>query len=222
MYARLHLLHSRHDDAMTVVALALYVTGLIMAFGVRTWLHLRRTGSSGFHGISGKPGSLRWWAGILFVMALVLGATSLVLAVADVVPARDGLEGLKGVGLMLALAGSAGVLLAQTGMGTSWRIGVEETERTDLVTDGLFSVVRNPIFTAMVTVQTGVTLMVPTWLAVAALACLTAAVELQVRLIEEPYLMQTHPGAYRIYAERTGRFLPGLGRLATTTSAVGR
>ena len=207
---------------MTVVALVLYAAGLVMTFGVRTWLQLRRTGSSGFHGISGRPGSLRWWAGVLFVVALILGAASLVLAVADVVPAPDGLGGLKVAGLMLALGGLAGVLSAQTGMGTSWRIGVEETERTELVTRGLFSVVRNPIFTAMVTVQGGVTLMVPTWLSLAALVCLILAVELQVRLIEEPYLLRAHPVTYRNYAAQTGRFLPGLGRLTTTTSAVTR
>ena len=205
---------------MTFVALALYVMGLVTAFGVRTWLQFRRTGSSGFHGISGRPGSLRWWAGVLFVMALMLGVASLVLAVAGVVPAPDGFNGLKVAGLVLAVGGFVGVLGAQTSMGTSWRIGVEESERTELVTGGLFSVVRNPIFTAMVTVQGGVALMVPTWLSLAALACLIVAVELQVRLIEEPYLLQAHPVAYRRYAERTGRFLPGLGRLTATTSAV--
>ncbi|MBB4934751.1 protein-S-isoprenylcysteine O-methyltransferase Ste14 [Lipingzhangella halophila] len=50
--------------------------------------------------------------------------------------------------------------------------------------------------------------------AAAALAALIAAVQLQVRTIEEPYLLRTHGHAYRTYAVRTGRFLPGLGRLS--------
>ena len=207
---------------MTVAALVLYVVGLFMAFGVRTWLQIRRTGSSGFHGISGRPGSLRWWAGVLFVLALVLGAASLVLAVIDVVPAPEGLLGLAIVGLVVATAGTIGVLAAQTGMGASWRIGVKETERTDLVTDGLFAVVRNPIFTAMITVQVGLTLMVPTWLSLASAICLATAVEMQVRLIEEPYLLEVHGQAYRKYAASTGRFLPGIGRLAPSVPAVPR
>lgn len=201
---------------MTVVALVLYLVGLALAFGVRTWLQIRRTGSSGFHGISGTPGSLRWWAGVLFVLALVLGALSLVLAVIGVVPAPNGSAGLAIVGLVVAVTGSLGVLAAQTGMGTSWRIGVEETERTDLVTEGWFAVVRNPIFTAMVIVQLGLTLVVPTWLSLAALACLVVAVELQVRLIEAPYLLRMHGAAYRDYATRTGRYLPAVGRLSRT------
>lgn len=201
---------------MSVVALVLYLVGLAMAFGVRTWLQIRRTGSSGFNGISGRPGSLRWWAGVLFVLALVLGAAALALAVTDVLPEPAAPDGLALVGLVLAIGGFAGVLAAQTGMGTSWRIGVKETERTELVTDGLFRGVRNPIFTAMVAVQAGLTVMVPTWLSLAALCCLVVAVELQVRLIEEPYLVQIHGPAYRDYAAVTGRFVPGVGRLAST------
>jgi protein-S-isoprenylcysteine O-methyltransferase Ste14 len=34
-------------------------------------------------------------------------------------------------------------------MGASWRIGVDPSERTDLVTGGAFALVRNPIFSAM-------------------------------------------------------------------------
>lgn len=45
-------------ERVAALALALYLLGLVAAFGVRSWVHRRRTGSSGFHGISGAPGSL--------------------------------------------------------------------------------------------------------------------------------------------------------------------
>ena len=35
------------------------------------------------------------------------------------------------------------------------------------------------------------------------------------RLIEEPYLTAVHGDAYRDYAGRVGRFLPGVGRIRT-------
>lgn len=38
-------------------------------------------------------------------------------------------------------------------------------------------------------------------------------VQLQVRIVEEPYLVQTHGDRYVRYARRTGRFLPTRGRL---------
>jgi protein-S-isoprenylcysteine O-methyltransferase Ste14 len=205
---------------VATTALLIHVVGLVVVFGVRTWLQVRRTGSTGFHGISGTPGSLRWWAGVLFVAALVLGLAALVLAVVDVVarPSGSVTDAAGVVGLVLALVGFAGVLAAQTGMGSSWRIGVKETERTELVTSKLFALVRNPIFTAMVVAQLGLTSMVPTWLSLAALACLVVAVELQVRLIEEPYLLATHGDTYRHYAADTGRFLPGIGTLRSAAN----
>jgi protein-S-isoprenylcysteine O-methyltransferase Ste14 len=202
---------------VSAIALLIYLVGLAVVFGLRTWLQVRRTGSSGFHGISGEPSSLRWWAGVSFIAALVLGLAALVLAVVGVVPRPSGpaADAAAVAGLVLAVTGFAGVLAAQTGMGASWRIGVKQTERTDLITSGLFALVRNPIFTAMVIVQLGLTLMVPTWLSLLALACLVVAVEMQVRLIEEPYLLATHGGSYARYAAATGRFVPGRGRLST-------
>jgi protein-S-isoprenylcysteine O-methyltransferase Ste14 len=43
---------------------------------------------------------------------------------------------------------------------------------------------------------------------------LVAALGMQVRYVEEPYLMRTHGRRYLAYASRVGRFVPGLGKLA--------
>jgi protein-S-isoprenylcysteine O-methyltransferase Ste14 len=195
-----------------------YLGGLGAAFGLRTWLQVRRTGSSGFNGISGPRGSLSWWAGVLFVLALLLGILAPALLLAGVTTgASAALPPVVGaVGLVVLVVGVVAVLLAQSGMGTSWRIGVDDTERTGLVTTGVFAVVRNPIFTAMVLAQAGMTLLAPTAVSAVALACLVLAVQLQVRVIEEPYLARVHGAAYLGYAGRTGRFLPRLGRGART------
>ncbi len=83
----------------------------------------------------------------------------------------------------------------------------------------MFAHVRNPIFTAMAAAQAGVVLMVPTWVSVLALVALVAAVQLQVRVVEEPYLRAVHGAAYDAYAARAGRFLPGIGRLTAPASA---
>lgn len=192
------------------VALGLYVAGLALAFGVRTWIHLRSTGSSGFHGVSGRPGSAAWWGGMLFVAAVALGVAGPVLAITGLIVPPAALTGPEvGVlGLVVALAGLAVVVVAQAGMGASWRIGVDESERTALVTAGLFRWIRNPIFTGMVAVAVGMVLLVPTLVTVLALACLVVGVQLQVRVIEEPYLERAHGEAYRRYVAQAGRFLP--------------
>ena len=145
-------------------------------------------------------------------------ALVLALGLADVVTADPPL-GVQVAGLVLALTGFAATLAAQTGMGASWRIGVDPDDRTDLVTGGVFAHVRNPIFTAMVAAQAGVVLMVPTWISVLALLALVAAVQLQVRAVEEPYLRAVHGADYAAYAARAGRFVPGIGRLPAPASA---
>lgn len=196
---------------MSTAALVLYVAALIVLFGVRSWVQHRRTGRTGFHGISGTPREAGWWSGVLFVAAMVLRLAGPVLAVTGAVPTTVPVL-VQAVGLVVALVGFAATLAAQTGMGASWRIGVDAAERTALVTHGMFAHVRNPTFTAMVLAQAGVLLMVPTWVSALALLALVVAVQLQVRAVEEPYLARVHAEHYRTYAARAGRFLPAVGR----------
>ncbi|HYI98691.1 MAG TPA: isoprenylcysteine carboxylmethyltransferase family protein [Thermoleophilaceae bacterium] len=200
---------------MATVALLSYGLYLALAFGLRSWLQWRRTGSSGFEGISGRPGSAEWLAGVLFGVALALGLAAPVLALAGVAEPLEALDGglVHAVGIALFAVGLAGTLLAQAAMGSSWRIGVDERSRTELVTGGPFGVVRNPIFAAMLPASAGLAAMVPSVVALAGLAALFIALELQVRVVEEPYLLRTHGSEYSSYAARVGRFVPGFGRL---------
>ncbi|WP_031102847.1 methyltransferase family protein [Streptomyces sp. NRRL S-146] len=193
-------------------ALALYVFWLLTAFGARAVIQRRRTGDSGFRGLSGAPGSVSWWAGVLFVIAL-LGAAAAPVAALTGLPALIGhVPAIHGVGAAVAALGIAYTLIAQQAMGASWRVGVDQRERTALVNDGPFARVRNPIFTAMAVTGVGLTLMVPNVVALAAIAALAVAVEVQVRVVEEPYLRTTHGSAYAAYEATAGRFVPGVGR----------
>ena len=197
-------------------AFALYLIYFALAFGLRTAIQLRSTGSSGFHGIDGEIGSATWLAGVGFVVALVLGLAAPVLALLDVIGPIDALDqpAVHAAGILLAVAGTIATLLAQFAMGTSWRIGVDPQERTELVTSGPFALVRNPIFAAMLPTALGLVLMVPSAVAIVGIVALIASLELQVRVVEEPYLRTVHGQRYADYARRVGRFLPGLGKLA--------
>lgn len=200
---------------MPELALALYALYLGVGFGLRTAIQLKRTGSSGFHGISGRPGSAEWLAGVGFAVALVMGAAAPVLALAGVADPIAGVDqrALHVLGGLLAVLGIVATFSAQVVMGDSWRIGVDPGERTRLVTTGPFAVVRNPIFSAMLPTALGLALLVPNWVALAGLVGLAIALELQVRVVEEPYLLRTHGEAYADYAAGVGRFVPGVGRL---------
>jgi protein-S-isoprenylcysteine O-methyltransferase Ste14 len=63
----------------------------------------------------------------------------------------------------------------------------------------------------MVIASAGLVLLVPNALSVAALVVLVVALEVQVRLVEEPYLRATHGPDYDAYRATVGRFLPGVG-----------
>ncbi|MPZ93596.1 MAG: hypothetical protein GEU96_01520, partial [Propionibacteriales bacterium] len=147
---------------MAVIALALYATYFLLAVALRTIIQVRRTGDSGFRGLSGRPGSAQWWAGVLFVAAIVPGVAAPVAAIAGLPPvAVLDRPAVAVTGAVLAVCGILATVAAQLSMGESWRIGVGEAERTTLVTGGPFGSVRNPIFTAMAVTGLGLTLAVP-------------------------------------------------------------
>jgi protein-S-isoprenylcysteine O-methyltransferase Ste14 len=187
----------------------------VLAFGVRIAIQLRTTGKTGLIGLREGAGLVDWLSGTLFVGGMAIGVASPILVLNDTLDPISGLDvdGLHVIGILLAASGGLAVFAAQLGMGESWRIGVSDEERTDLITGGWFSLCRNPIYTSMIVGWLGLALIVPTWLAIAAVATIAAALELQVRFVEEPYLVRTHGEAYRAYASRVGRFLPGIGRL---------
>lgn len=196
-----------------VLALVLQVGFLGAAFGGRTLMHRRRTGDWG----------LRWQrhdrvartSGALFAAALVVGTVGVGLVGFSVTPswAEFDSTGVLVAGLVVFAAGAVLTLWAQSAMGSSWRIGVDPTERTAIVVDGPFGWARNPIFSGMITAAIGLALLAPTVLTIAAVIMLIAAVEIQVRAVEEPYLLTAMP-QWHDYATRVGRFVPRVGRIA--------
>jgi protein-S-isoprenylcysteine O-methyltransferase Ste14 len=196
---------------MSGVALWLLVVYGVVGLLFRMLVQLRLTGSTGFRGISGNsPAELV--GGVLFVAAFVLIVAA---AMTDhgAIAALDH-RGVRVAGIVLAAAGIAGTAGAQLAMGRAWRIGVDPTERTNLVTGGPFALVRNPIYAAMIPFFAGIALIVGNVLGLAAVACAVTSLELQTRLVEEPHLLRTHGEEYASYAARVGRFVPGVGRLS--------
>jgi len=196
------------------LALALFVLGSVLTFGLRILIHRRRTGDSGLRLGAGPAWSVQWWATVLVALSPVLLAAGPVAAIAGLDPVRPlDMPVIAGIGLVLVVAGIVGASLAQANMGTSWRFGLDQTEQTALVTTGAFGVVRNPVYTAVVVTGLGLALMVPTVVSLVAVAVLVLAMQLQVRAVEEPYLARTHATAYSRYAAKVGRFVPGVGTI---------
>jgi protein-S-isoprenylcysteine O-methyltransferase Ste14 len=200
---------------MAKLAAVMLVVFLVLTFFVRVAIQLRRTGTTGLIGLGKGAGPLELLSGLLFIGGMAVAIVSLQLVLQDDLDPIDALDvdALHVPGIVLAALGGLSVFGAQLGMGASWRIGVSEDQGTDLVTGGWFRLCRNPIYTAMIVGWTGFALMVPTWLAFAAVVVIAVGLELQVRTVEEPFLIRTHGNEYRRYASGVGRFVPGVGRL---------
>ena len=197
---------------LALAFLALYGT---LALGFRAILQLQRTGSTGVMGIGGKAGSIEWIAGVLFEVAIAICIAAPILDLTEVVDPVSALDGglAHAAGIVLATGGTIATVAAQWAMGDAWRIGIDHSERTELVTSGPFSIVRNPIFAAVIPTFAGIALLVPSVVAIAGTLLLVVSIELQTRLVEEPHLRRMHGATYAGYAARVGRFIPGVGRL---------
>jgi protein-S-isoprenylcysteine O-methyltransferase Ste14 len=194
------------------LVLVLYLLFLVLAFGVRSWIHYRQTGTSGYHGLTRRGSLAERLGGLLLVAALGLGFLAPALELLGWTHSTPGpLQ--RAAGLLIYAAGGVGTLVAQLQMGRSWRVGVDPAERTDLVQRGLYRWIRNPIYTAMLTFTLGLLLLLPNWAALLAFVLLLVGLELHVRFVEEPHLLTHHGDSYRSYAARVGRFVPGLGLL---------
>lgn len=200
---------------MAKLAAVMLVVFVVLTLFVRVAIQLRRTGGTGLIGLRKGAGPLEWLSGLLFIGGMAIAIVSLQLVLNDTLDPIDAIDvdALHLLGIVLATIGGLSVFGAQLGMGASWRIGVSDDQGTDLVTGGWFSFCRNPIYTAMIVGWTGFALMVPTWPAIASVIVIAVGLELQVRIVEEPYLLRTHGDEYGRYASGVGRFLPGVGRL---------
>ena len=198
---------------MAVLDLVLVVVWVGLVSIVRGAVQYRRTGASPLR-FRDKPGSPQWWSRLLSAIGVLLAIAAPLAELAGLAPfAILDLPAVRFGGVVLVVLGIVVTIGSQVAMGDSWRGDVDPDVRTPLVTSGPFALVRNPIFSGAALSAVGLALVVPNVLSLAMLVLFLAGLEIQVRLVEEPYLLRVHGEAYRRYASRTGRFVPGVGRL---------
>jgi protein-S-isoprenylcysteine O-methyltransferase Ste14 len=98
------------------------------------------------------------------------------------------------------------VLIAQFDMRKSWRIGIDEDVKTELIQTGLFKISRNPIFLGMRVMLLGIFLIIPNAATLVILVAGELLIQIQVRL-EEEFLTRTHGTAYIAYQKQVRRWI---------------
>ena len=109
-------------------------------------------------------------------------------------------------GLILLLLVLPWTIIAQRQMKHSWRIGIDTEVRTPLITQGLFSISRNPIFLGMILSLLGLFLATPNALTLIFLLLGYVLIQVQIRL-EEEFLARSHGQDYRAYAKKVRRLI---------------
>jgi protein-S-isoprenylcysteine O-methyltransferase Ste14 len=205
-----------------MIAQYLPLVGVVLFIAVgfvwRAWLQYRRYGNPGvilFR--SARPEQLRRDALFIILLlaavaqAAVAAVSTDVLAPLYVFAPSQNTIWLVVSGLLL-FGGIALMVTAQLHLGASWRIGIDEGARPGLVNGGCYQLCRNPIFLGMFVMLAGLATLQPTW--ISAVVVLGAAICVRSQVLEEEaYLLATYATAYRDYARRVGRFVPGLGKL---------
>ena len=97
------------------------------------------------------------------------------------------------------------VWAAQSQMANSWRIGIDENNKTELVTSGLFSISRNPIFLGIMLANVGLLLIIPNAFTLLIVSLSTISINTQIRL-EESFLKSSHGEKYQDYLNQVRRW----------------
>ena len=110
------------------------------------------------------------------------------------------------IGLALIHIALVWISIAQFQMSNSWRIGIDEENKTKLVTEGIFSISRNPIFLGMIISVLGHFFIVPNALTFFLTITTYIVIKIQIRL-EEEFLQKQHSHDYVNYKLKTKRLL---------------
>ena len=196
------------------MALLCYVALALLIFGFRVAIQLKRTGDTGLRVSTQLSSTVQKVATYLQIFVLLAVLAIVILDSFGLLEHHYLITGIDGTlfGLTLCAVGAALTMVSQYQMGKSWRIGVDESEKTELVTRGMFSVCRNPIYFGMLVVGLGFMLLVPNVFMVICFILAFIGIDLQVRKIEEPHLLRVFGDEYAEYSKRTSRYIPWIPR----------
>ena len=203
--------------------LVCFIVCAVLIFGFRVGLQLRRTGDHGLRLAQQRSTAAELAATGLQACGL-FGV--LVLTGLDTLSYLPGQLDLGSAGAITGVAVCALAvtitMLSQYQMGDAWRIGVDASEKNPLVTEGMFKLSRNPIYSGMLLVGMGFVILVPHVLMVCCAVLSYIGFEIQVRKVEEPYLRSVHGESYLEYCRTVGRYFPRLRGAPNHSSRVSK
>lgn len=111
------------------------------------------------------------------------------------------------VGIVVAAFGDVVFVISVVTMKDSWRAGVSETDETELVTDGIYQISRNPAFLGFDLVYIGVLMMFFNWVLFFISVFAMIMFHLQIVNVEEVFLNSVFGMEYTEYKKTVNRYL---------------
>ena len=111
------------------------------------------------------------------------------------------------VGFGIALLGDCVFICSVVTMQDNWRAGVSKTDRTSLVTRGIYRISRNPAFLGFDLVYIGILLMFFNWALLLLSVFAALMFHLQIVNVEEDFLQHAFGEEYSEYKRTVNRYL---------------
>ena len=191
------------------MALIIFITFLVLAVGGRIAMQYKLTGDHGIRLINPTSTNIALLSNTLLLISFIsMFVLTSIDALGILEPQIVLSQSIRIAGILLSLFGMALTVISQYQMGAEWRIGVDESEQTELITSGVYSLLRNPINSGAMLFGLGLLLLLPNIYMILSLVIGYLSVELNVRYVEEPHLLRLHGKAFTNYVNKTGRYFP--------------
>lgn len=111
------------------------------------------------------------------------------------------------MGIFLGIIGDIVFIASVLTMKDSWRVGVSYEEKTDLITDGIYQISRNPAFLGFNLVYLGMCLMFFNTILLIISLLAMIMFHLQIKYVEESFLKQEFKEQYLQYYQQVNRYI---------------
>ncbi len=117
------------------------------------------------------------------------------------------LTAIRVMGAIISVGGTVIFIVAVWTMRDSWRAGVSKTDKTELITNGIYHISRNPAFLGFDLLYIGTLLMFFNWILCFLTVFAVTMYHLQIVNVEEDFLLATFGNEYLKYKKKVRRYI---------------
>ena len=117
------------------------------------------------------------------------------------------LTAIRVMGAIISVGGTVIFIVAVWTMRDSWRAGVSKTDKTELITNGIYHISRNPAFLGFDLLYIGTLLMFFNWILCFLTVFAVTMYHLQIVNVEEDFLLATFGNEYLKYKKKVCRYI---------------